>query len=349
MQDIVRHTGGEGGGRERTALDVQGFERRAGIAPRAAEISAERGRVHDADIIAVLQRIIRGAEAVEALVHEPVVQRTHPTGVAAAGKLCKRAAVLLDRSQVGNAVVICATLPVITLALKCLEDHGHHAVVFGQVIPVVDELIFQRSREGFTLERRVLDDHVDTADDIGILERVFRADVAGFAILILGRDRSHRVDRGFSCGGNFSCGFARSDCSQTIVLCLFELCPVLIGVVRLDVGVELSQNSLFRGVSCLLKRFSLCPTDRDRYILIGHCELRIGVIKLHVDCLRVFALVLTDVIDLVSIGCNIALADTGIGDALEFIRSAVNQDNQISVDLIALDRFTAGCSGVRDN
>ena len=349
MQDIVRHAGGERSRRERTASDVQGFERRAGIAPRAAEISAERGRVHDVDVIAVLQRTIRGAEAVEALVHEPVVQRTHPTGVAAAGELCKRAAVFLDRSQVGNGVVICATLPVILLALKCLEDHGHHAVVFGQVIPVVDELFFQRSREGFTLERRVLDDHVDAADDLGILERVVPADSAGRTTLIFGRDRSHRVDRGFSCGGNFSCGFARSDCSQTVVLCLFELCPVLTGVVRLDVGVELGQNSLFRGVSCLLKRFSLCPADRDRYILIGHCELRIGVIKLHVDCLRVFALVLTDVIDLVSIGCNIALADTGIGDALEFIRSAVNQDNQISVDLIALDRLTAGCSGVRDN
>ena len=293
LQDIVRHAGGERSRRERTASDVQGFERRAGIAPRAAEISAERGRVHDVDVIAVLQRTIRGAEAVEALVHEPVVQRTHPTGVAAAGKLCKRAAVLLDRSQVGNGVVICATLPVILLALKCLENHGHHAVLIGQVIPAVDELTFQLSREGFTLERRVFDDHMDTANNICILERIVRADVAGFAVLILGRNRGHSVDRGFSCGGNVGCVVVRivNSC-QASVLCCDELCPVLSGIIRFVVGVELSQNSFLRCFSRLIERLCLCPGDRDRYILIGHGKGLQTRPELNIDPLIVLAFVL---------------------------------------------------------
>ena len=337
LQDIVRHTGGEGGGRERTALDVQGFERRVGIAPRAAEISAERGRVHDADIIAVLQRMIRGAEAGEALVHEPVVQRTHPTGVAAAGKLCKRAVILLDRSQVGNAVAVCAALPVIPLALKCLEDHAHHAVVFGQVIPVVDELIFQRCREGITQVRRVLDDQVDTADDLGILERVVRADVAGFAILILGRDRGHRVDRGFSCGGNGCCVFSFFDGVQTGVFRRDELCPVLSGIIRFGVGVELSQNRFLRCGFRLIERLCLCPVDRDRYILIGHGKGLQTRPELNIDPLIVLAFVLlavavkVGVVDRQRFSGDVIFADTGIGHALEFVLIAVDPECQTAV------------------
>ena len=289
------------------------------------------------DVIAVLQRTIRVAEAVEALVHEPVVQRTHPTGVAAAGELGESRLIPFDRSQVGDVVVVCAILPVILLALKRLEDHGHHAVVCGQFIPVIDELIFQLCREGFALVGRVLDDHMDAADDLGLLERVFRADSAGRAALILGRDRGHRVDRGFSCGGNVSCGFAPGDCGQTVVLCLFELCPVLIGVVRLDVGVELSQNSLFRCFFRLIERLCLCPVDRDRYILIGHGKgLQTGP-ELNIDPLIVLAFVLlavavkVGVVDRQRFSGDVIFADTGIGHALEFVQLAVDPECQTAI------------------
>ena len=225
----------------------------------------------------------------------------------------------------------------IFLALKRLENHGHHAVVFGQVIPVVDELTFQLSREGFTLERRVLDDHVDAADDLGILERVFPADSAGRTTLIFGRDRSHRVDRGFSCGGNGCCVFSFSDGVQTGIFRRDELCPVLSGIIRFVVGVELSQNSLFRGVSCLLKRFSLCPADRDRYILIGHGKgLQTGP-ELNIDPLIVLAFVLlavavkVGVVDRQRFSGDVIFADTGIGHALEFVQLVVDPECQAAI------------------
>ena len=79
----------------------------------------------------------------------------------------------------------------------------------------------------------------------------------------------------------------------------------------------------------------------DDHIVIGHGELGIHTIKLHVDGLLVFSLVRSIVINGVRSGCYVRLADAGIGDALKLILYAVNGDDHVAADLITIDRVSA--------
>ena len=136
---LVGVTGLAGGepGQQLAALDVQRRKGGVGVVPCTAQIGAQAlTAIHDADHVAVAQRAVLHGELLEAEVGEPVVQRAHPAGFAAAvhlGQSLDRGDIAILRAGLGESVL-----------LQHRHDAVHHGAVGVQVDPLVDQLAVPR-------------------------------------------------------------------------------------------------------------------------------------------------------------------------------------------------------------
>ena len=136
---LVGVTGLAGGepGQQLATLDVQRRKGGVGVAPCTAHIGAQAlAGIHDADHVAVAQRAVLHGELLEAEVGEPVVQRAHPAGFAAAvhlGQSLDRGDIAILRAGLGEAVL-----------RQRRHDAVHHGAVGVQVDPFVDQLAVPR-------------------------------------------------------------------------------------------------------------------------------------------------------------------------------------------------------------
>ena len=136
---LVGVTGLAGGepGQQLAALDVQRRKGGVGVVPCTAQIGAQAlAAIHDADHVAVAQRAVLHGELLEAEVGEPVVQRAHPAGFAAAVHLGQS----LDR---GDIAILRAGLGEVVL-LQRRHDAVHHGAVGVQVDPLIHQLAVPR-------------------------------------------------------------------------------------------------------------------------------------------------------------------------------------------------------------
>ena len=200
-QHIVCRCAGERRGQLQTAADGQRAQRGIHAAPCAANVNAELCGVHETDFVAVFQLAVGATEVGEAGIDEPIVQRTHPAGVRAAGKLCERVTAFFDRRKIRCTVVIAATVPCIFLAVERLERNGHHAVVRSQIVIPVNDGVLQVVRQRLIQIRRVLDDNMDAPDNLGIGVRIMLANLTGFRGMSDCRHLLHCGD-GLLSGGN---------------------------------------------------------------------------------------------------------------------------------------------------
>ena len=124
---------GDKRGQQLAALDVQRRKGGVGVVPCTAQIGAQAlAAIHDADHVAVAQRAVLHGELREAEVGEPVVQRAHPAGFAAAvhlGQSLDRGDIAILRAGLGEAVLV-----------QRRHDAVHHGAVGVQVDPFVDQL-----------------------------------------------------------------------------------------------------------------------------------------------------------------------------------------------------------------
>ena len=133
---ITSLAGGEPG-QQLAALDVQRRKGGVGVVPCTAQIGAQAlTGIHDADHVAVAQRAVLHGELLEAEVGEPVVQRAHPAGFAAAVHLGQS----LDR---GDIAILRAGLGEVLL-LQRRHDAVHHGAVGVQVDPLIHQLAVPR-------------------------------------------------------------------------------------------------------------------------------------------------------------------------------------------------------------
>ena len=153
----LRHSQGVGGdiaaerGRQLACAGLERLEAGIRAVPAAAEILGSAG-VHDADLIARMERAVRDRKVAEAEVGEPVVERAHPAGRWAAVK----------RLQFVNGGDVARTLFDRVLIAQRGEDAVHHGRIGLQLEPGVD----QRAVPGSALRRRirgVLHDHMGHA------------------------------------------------------------------------------------------------------------------------------------------------------------------------------------------
>ena len=153
----LRHSQGVGGdiaaerGRQLACAELERLEAGIRAVPAAAEILGSAG-VHDADLIARVERAVRDRKVAEAEVGEPVVECAHPAGRWAAVK----------RLQVVNGGDVALTLFDLVLIAQRGEDAVHHGRIGLQLEPGVD----QRAVPGSALRRRergVLHDHMGHA------------------------------------------------------------------------------------------------------------------------------------------------------------------------------------------
>ena len=136
---LVGVTGLAGGepGQQLAALDVQRRKGGVGVVPCTAQIGAQAlAGIHDADHVAVAQRAVLHGELLEAEVGEPVVQRAHPAGFAAAvhlGQSLDRGDIAILRAGLGEAFL-----------LQRRHDAVHHGAVGVQVDPLIHQLAVPR-------------------------------------------------------------------------------------------------------------------------------------------------------------------------------------------------------------
>ena len=130
-QGILMGVWVEGGG-QLTGAEGQGLHRLDVIVPAAAQVGAVAiAGIHDPDLVAGSQRSARHGEGPKAVVGEPIVQGSHPTGHGAAVEFTQT----LDRADV---VVLGACLLVAVL-FQCLYNTAHHGRIFIQIYPFLHQ------------------------------------------------------------------------------------------------------------------------------------------------------------------------------------------------------------------
>ena len=140
----------EGGG-QLTGAEGQGLHRLDVIVPAAAQVGAVAiAGIHDPDLVAGSQRSARHGEGPKAVVGEPIVQGSHPTGHGAAVEFTQT----LDRADV---VVLGACLLVAVL-FQCLYNTAHHGRIFIQIYPFLHQCPLPGSALGFRVGGVLHDD-----------------------------------------------------------------------------------------------------------------------------------------------------------------------------------------------
>ena len=121
------------------------------IVPAAAQVGAVAiAGIHDPDLVAGSQRSARHGEGPKAVVGEPIVQGSHPTGHGAAVEFTQT----LDRADV---VVLGACLLVAVL-FQCLYNTAHHGRIFIQIYPFLHQCPLPGSALGFRVGGVLHDD-----------------------------------------------------------------------------------------------------------------------------------------------------------------------------------------------
>ena len=139
-QGILMGVRVEGGG-QLTGAEGQGLHRLDVIVPAAAQVGAVAiAGIHDPDLVAGSQRSGRHGEGPKALVGEPIVQGSHPTGHGSAVECTQT----LDRADV---VVLGACLLVAVL-FQCLYNTAHHGRIFIQIYPFLHQCPIPRRTVG---------------------------------------------------------------------------------------------------------------------------------------------------------------------------------------------------------
>ena len=286
------------------------------------------------DFVAVFQSVVGVTEVGEAGVDEPIVQRTHPAGVRAAGELCECAAVFLDRCKIRCTVVIAATVPSIFLAIERLEGNGHHAVVLSQIVIPFNDSVLQAVGQRLVQIRPVLDDNMDTPNDFGIAVRIMLTNLTGFSGRSDCRHLLHRGDGFLSSGNDIGFGRCFGDFVKTGVQRRFKrrfsgfVILSLIQTVVLcfdDVRCSFLRPCQLRAVA-----FDRSPCDRDVHVVIRHCKAVVALVKFDVEPLSVLALIACVVVENQAAVGNVVFADAVVANALDLIRNAVNLDRQIA-------------------
>ena len=149
-QGILMGVWVEGGG-QLTGAEGQGLHRLDVIVPAAAQVGAVAiAGIHDPDLVAGSQRSARHGEGPKAVVGEPIVQGSHPTGHGAAVEFTQT----LDRADV---VVLGACLLVAVL-FQCLYNTAHHGRIFIQIYPFLHQCPLPGSALGFRVGGVLHDD-----------------------------------------------------------------------------------------------------------------------------------------------------------------------------------------------
>ena len=149
-QGILMGVWVEGGG-QLTGAEGQGLHRLDVIVPAAAQVGAVAiAGIHDPDLVAGSQRSARHGEGPKAVVGEPIVQGSHPTGHGAAVEFTQT----LDRADV---VVLGACLLAAVL-FQCLYNTAHHGRIFIQIYPFLHQCPLPGSALGFRVGGVLHDD-----------------------------------------------------------------------------------------------------------------------------------------------------------------------------------------------
>ena len=134
-----------------TGAEGQGLHRLDVIVPAAAQVGAVAiAGIHDPDLVAGSQRSVRHGEGPKAVVGEPVVQGSHPTGHGAAVEFTQT----FDRADV---VVLGACL-LAAVHFQCLYNTTHHGRIFIQIYPFLHQCPFPGSALGFRVGGVLHDD-----------------------------------------------------------------------------------------------------------------------------------------------------------------------------------------------
>ena len=291
---------GDKPGQQLAALNVQRRKGGVGVVPSAVQIHTQIAGVHDPDHIAVLQLAVGHGELAEAIVGEPVVQRAHPTGIAAAVKLSQLEAVHGDR---GNIVALRTGLR-IALLLQGLHHAGHHGTVGSHLHLGVGGLAVPI---GLTAPIGL--------GKCGVLHDDPHGAVAGGGGL-------HVLHRGLIGLVHGSGGLGGGDGART----------VLIG--RLGLVAQAAAQLLQAAQRGLLDRAQRIahrrPGDGHRHVVIGHGERLIGVRNIHVDNVGALALIAGIVVDPLRFHSDVRRGDTVKRNALDPVDHAVDGHRQVS-------------------
>ena len=134
-----------------TGAEGQGLHRLDVIVPAAAQVGAVAiAGIHDPDLVAGSQRSGRHGEGRKALVGEPVVQGSHPTGHGAAVEFTQT----LDRAD----VVVLGTCLLAAILFQCLYNTAHHGRIFIQIYPFLHQCPFPGGALGFRVGGVLHDD-----------------------------------------------------------------------------------------------------------------------------------------------------------------------------------------------
>ena len=149
-QGILMGVRVEGGG-QLTGAEGQGLHRLDVIVPAAAQVGAVAiAGIHDPDLVAGSQRSGRHGEGRKAVVGEPIVQGSHPTGHGAAVEFTQT----FDRADL---VVLGACL-LVAVHFQCLYNTAHHGRIFIQIYPFLHQCPFPGSALGFRVGGVLHDD-----------------------------------------------------------------------------------------------------------------------------------------------------------------------------------------------
>ena len=303
-------TGFKRGGQARVAIAVerQRFERRVRVAPRAADIFAKtHGGVLDADDIAVRQLAVFHGEVGKALVGEPVVERTHPAGLLAAGEFGKAVIAVGNGGKIGDVEIIrpvaiaAGAEPCAVRFRECAEQNGHHGVVFAKrVILPFEPVLILRSVEvferGFVLAlgaaavvRVVLDADGHSTDlhagRKGIAVRVvvdllpilacsvFPALDLGAGINVVG-SVGHVLEHGSARLADGFDGLGVLDSLNASFICSVDLLVLrMLCAVAVERGLGCGQRAVFRSGDLVGGAAGGNPRHRGHHVVIRHGEV----------------------------------------------------------------------------
>ena len=134
-----------------TGAEGQGLHRLDVIVPAAAQVGAVAiAGIHDPDLVAGSQRSVRHGEGRKALVGEPIVQGSHPTGHGAAVEFTQT----FDRAD----VVVLGTCLLAAILFQCLYHTAHHGRIFIQIYPFLHQCPLPGSALGFRVGGVLHDD-----------------------------------------------------------------------------------------------------------------------------------------------------------------------------------------------
>ena len=134
-----------------TGAEGQGLHRLDVIVPAAAQVGAVAiAGIHDPDLVAGSQRSGRHGEGPKAVVGEPIVQGSHPTGHGAAVEFTQT----FDRAD----VVVFGACLLVAVLFQCLYNTAHHGRIFIQIYPFLHQCPFPGSALGFRVGGVLHDD-----------------------------------------------------------------------------------------------------------------------------------------------------------------------------------------------